>query len=231
VVEPLIELLKWQVRMVAKHLGLPQEFVERQPFPGPGISVRIVGEIRPDKLETVKKATTIAERELAPFKPSQYFAVIVDNEEASDQKDAARIKETAASWLMVPEGKAHVRFFKAKATGLKTGLRQYGRVVGISAETSKAVTVPKLILLQEKIAAEIPNITRVFYAVKDTRESKPYVIGTRAVKTEDFLSAHVAEVPWSALEMIAKKTLEQCPNVAAVYFDVTPKPPATVEME
>jgi len=80
VVEPLLTLYKWQVRIVARHLRLPPEISERQPFPGPGLSVRVVGEIHLDKLETLKKATAIVERELVKHAPSQYFAVIIDNE-------------------------------------------------------------------------------------------------------------------------------------------------------
>jgi GMP synthase (glutamine-hydrolysing) len=56
VVEPLVTLFKEQVRTVARHLGFPSEFSERQPFPGPGLSVRVVGEIRVQKLETLKKS-------------------------------------------------------------------------------------------------------------------------------------------------------------------------------
>ena len=231
VVEPLITLLKWQVRMAAKHLGLPQEFVERQPFPGPGLTVRIVGEIRPDKLETLKKATRMAEEELSKFKPSQYFAVIMDNEESAQQKTAESIQKTAAQFVKLPAEKVHVRIFQSKATGLKGGKRQYGRVVGISAENPHIPSTSVLVPLQDKIVAENPDVTRVFYSIKDIGGNKPYVIGVRAVKTEDFLSAKVADVPWSAVEAIAKKTLEQCPNVSTVYFDITPKPPATVEME
>ena len=67
VVEPLITLFKEQVRIVARFLGLPAELTERQPFPGPGLSVRVVGEIRADKLETLTKATSIVERELAQY--------------------------------------------------------------------------------------------------------------------------------------------------------------------
>jgi GMP synthase (glutamine-hydrolysing) len=101
VVEPLLPLFKEQVRMVVRHFGLPAEFAERQPFPGPGLSVRVVGEIRPDKLETVKKATAIVEHELAKHKPGQYFAVIVDNEETSQPARALHVSETTAHLLNV----------------------------------------------------------------------------------------------------------------------------------
>jgi len=60
---------------------------------------------------------------------------------------------------------------------------------------------------------------------------QPYVIAVRAVETRDFLTARVADIPWSTLKETADRILEECPNVSTVYYDVTPKPPATVEME
>ena len=71
VVEPLVSLLKWQVREVARYLKIPPEISERQPFPGPGLSVRVVGEVRPDKLATLKKATKITESKRSRYNPSQ----------------------------------------------------------------------------------------------------------------------------------------------------------------
>jgi len=235
VVEPLVTLLKWQVRMVARYLGLPAEFSERQPFPGPGLSVRVVGEIRSDKLETVRKATFVAERELAKHKPSQYFTVILDNQESSDQTGVVHIQETVARLLNVPSRNVYVRIFKDKATGMKGGERRYGKVVGITVETLNAKThqppVQSLISLQATIITENPEVTRVFYATKDTNEKKPYVIAIRAIQTQDFLTAQVSEIPWPTLNTIAEEAIEQCHNVSTVYYDVTPKPPSTVEME
>ncbi|MFB0514155.1 MAG: ATP-binding protein, partial [Candidatus Bathyarchaeia archaeon] len=83
VVEPFASLYKEQVRMVARHLGIPSEISERQPFPGPGLSVRVVGEINVDKLDSEKKATAIVEENFARHKPSQYFAAILDNKTVS----------------------------------------------------------------------------------------------------------------------------------------------------
>jgi GMP synthase (glutamine-hydrolysing) len=221
--------------MVARHLGLPQEFSERQPFPGPGLSVRVVGEIRSDKLETVKKATAIAERELAQHKPSQYFALIADNEEASQQTGAVHIQETVARLLNTPSRNIHVKIFKDKATGVKSGGRRYGKIVGIKVETLNGKIhqppIQNLISLQAIIITENPEVSRVFYAVKDKTEKKPYIIGIRAVQTKDFLTAQTSEIPWTTMNTVAEETIDQCPNVSTVYYDVTPKPPATIEME
>ena len=235
VVEPLVTLYKEQVRAVARHLGLPSEFSERQPFPGPGLSVRVVGEIRVDKLETLKKATAIAERELAQHKPSQYFAVIIDDEETSDKSKALHIQETVARLLNVPSRNVQLKIFKDKATGVESGKRRYGDIVGIRVQTMNGqihqIATQKLVSLQAGIITANPTVARIFYAVKDSTEKKPYAIGVRSVQTMDFLTAQVSEIPWATLEKIAVGIIEKCPDVSTVYYDVTPKPPATIEME
>lgn len=236
IVEPLVGLYKSQVRMVARNLGLPAEISERQPFPGPGLSVRVVGEIRPEKLETLKKATTIVENELAKHKPSQYFAVIVDNEEEETVRSKImHIQETVARAFNAPARNVSVKIFKDKATGMKGGTRHYGEIVGVKVQTADGkihqTAVQNMVALQTRIITENPAITRVFYAVKDLPEKKLYVIGIRAVQTKDFLAAKVSDIPWSTLERIAEEITEKCPNVSTVYYDVTPKPPATIEME
>jgi len=235
VVEPLVTLYKEQVRMVARYLGLTAEFSERQPFPGPGLSVRVVGEIRPDKLEIVKKATAIVERELAQHKPSQYFAVIIDTEEVLQKSVIAHVQEAAARLLNVPSRNIHVKVFKDKATGVKGGERRYGEIVGMKVETMNGrvhqTVIQNLVSLQARIITENPAVARVFYAVKDLPEKKTYVIGIRAVQTKNFLTAQVSGIPWTTLDRVAEKVIEECLNVSTVYYDVTPKPPATIEME
>jgi GMP synthase (glutamine-hydrolysing) len=235
VVEPLVTLFKEQVRMVARHLGLPSEFSERQPFPGPGLSVRVVGEIRRDNLDTLKRATTIVEHELAQHKPSQYFAVIVDNEEASQPSRVLQIQESVARLLNVPSRNVHLKIFRDKATGVEGGRRRYGEIVGIKVQTMNGklhqTTIQNLVYLQTRIITANPTVSRVFYAIKDSAEKKPYVLGIRSVQTKDFLTAQVSEIPWATLDKIAEEIIEQCPSASTVYYDATPKPPATIEME
>lgn len=235
VVEPLVRLSKEQVRMAARHLGLPTEFSERQPFPGPGLSVRVVGEIRPDKLETLKATTTIVEHELAVHKPGQYFAVIVDNEEASQSSKALHVQETVAHLLNVPSRNVYIRVFADNATGVEGGKRRYGEIVGIKVQTMDGklhqTGIQNLVSVQARIITENPPVARVFYAVRDSAQKKPYVIGIRSVQTKDFLTAEVSEIPWTTLDKIGEEIVEQCEDVSTVYYDVTPKPPATIEME
>ncbi|MEM2092675.1 MAG: ATP-binding protein [Candidatus Bathyarchaeia archaeon] len=234
VVEPLINLYKEQVRIVARHLRLPAEISERQPFPGPGLSVRVVGEIRLDKLDMLKKATTIVEAELAQHNPSQYFAAIIDNE-LSPEASAAHVRETAARFLNIPSRNIQVGFFRDRATGITSGKRHYGKIVGIKVKTASGevykVAVQRLVSLQSIITNENPEITRVLYAVKDLPQNNPYVVAIRAVQTEDFLTAQVSEIPWETLERAAARIIEKCSLLSTVYYDVTPKPPATIEME
>jgi len=235
VVEPLLPLFKEQVRMLARLFGLPPEYAERQPFPGPGLSVRVVGEIRPEKLETLRKATAIAESELKNLRPAQYFAIIMDNEENTHLSTALRVQETAARLLNVPSRNVNVKIFKHKATGVEGGKRRYGEVVGLKVQTMNGklhqTPLQNIVSLQARIITENPEVARVFYAIEDSPQKKPYIIGIRSVETKDFLTAKVSEIPWTTLEKIAEDTMKKYPNVSTVYYDLTPKPPATIEME
>jgi GMP synthase (glutamine-hydrolysing) len=235
ILEPLVTLYKSQVRTVARYLGLPEEFSERQPFPGPGLSVRVVGEIHPDKLDTLKKVTSIVEEGLAMHRPSQYFAMIVDNEQSVQQSRAMHIQETVARFLNVPSRNVQVAMFQDRATGVQGGKRRYGDVVGIVVQTMAGklhqTAIQNLVSLQAKIITENPSVARVYYAVRNLDEKKPYIIGIRAVQTQDFLTATVSEIPWATLEKIADEVIAKCSNVSTVYYDITPKPPATIEME
>jgi len=235
IIEPLKTLFKNQVREVARHIGLPKEIAERQPFPGPGLSVRVVGEIKREKLEALKKATAIAEDKLAKHAPSQYFAVILDNVETPYGTQQERIESLTAGFLKLPSRQVSVGVFEDRATGVREGNRVYGEAATVKALDSKGhihqSSIPDLIMLQTRILAENPSFTRVFYAIHEKPQTQPYAVAIRAIRTEDFLTAKVADIPWGTLNRIAKDIMIACTNVSAVYYDVTPKPPATIEME
>jgi GMP synthase (glutamine-hydrolysing) len=235
VIEPVVSLFKEQVRKVARYLGVPAELSERQPFPGPGLSVRVVGELKVDKLNSLKKATAIAEENFAKHSPSQYFAATIDNLETPQHPCLVHIQETAARYLNVPTKYLFVKVFRDKATGVKGGERHYGEIAAIKAQTEDGhihqATIKNLVTLQTRIITENPTFTRILYAIREKPQKQPYVISLRAIQTHDFLTAQVAEIPWNTLTETAEKIIEACPNVSSVYYDVTPKPPATIEME
>jgi GMP synthase (glutamine-hydrolysing) len=235
VIEPVVSLYKGDVRNVARYLNVPEELSERQPFPGPGLSVRVVGEIRKDKLEALKKATTIAEQNFAKHNPSQYFASIIDNLETAPDHFFVHIQEAATRFLTVPKRYLHVTVFEDKATGVEGGKRRYGDIAAITAQTPEGqvhqAPIKDLVTVQTKIITENPRFTRILYTIKEAPKKQPYVISLRAIQTNDFLTAEVSQIPWATLSETAEKILEACPKVSSVYYDVTPKPPATIEME
>jgi GMP synthase (glutamine-hydrolysing) len=235
VIEPVVSLYKGDVRNVARYLNVPEELSERQPFPGPGLSVRVVGEIRKAKLEALKKATTIAEQNFAKHNPSQYFASIIDNLETAPDHFFVHIQEAATRFLTVPKRHLHVTVFEDKATGVEGGKRRYGDIAAITAQTPEGqvhqAPIKDLVTVQTKIITENPRFTRILYTIKEAPKKRPYVISLRAIQTNDFLTAEVSQIPWATLSETAEKILEACPKVSSVYYDVTPKPPATIEME
>jgi GMP synthase (glutamine-hydrolysing) len=149
-IEPLKQLYKDQVRLLARYFKLPPNISERQPFPGPGFCVRILGEVTSEKAEIMRTATHIVERALKEYEPSQYFVVML----------------------------------RSKVTGVKGD----DRVLG-------------------------------------------YALAIRAVTTTDFMTAEIVEVPWSKLKDLADQITREIPSVVKVLYDLTTKPPSTIEYE
>ncbi len=153
-VEPVRLLFKDEVRVVGKELGLPDEMVFRQPFPGPGLGVRCLGAITRDRLEALRESDAILREEFKNFglagKVWQYFTVVPD----------------------------------FKSTGVRDGKRSF---------------------------------------------DWPVII--RAVNTVDAMSATIETVDWAVLQKITDRILKEVPMINRVLYDMTPKPPATIEWE
>jgi GMP synthase (glutamine-hydrolysing) len=154
IVEPLRDLFKDEVRQVGREIGLPEFLVSRQPFPGPGLAIRIIGDITEEKLAILKDADYIFREEIAKHNMekelSQYFAVLTDT----------------------------------KSVGVMGDERTYD-----------------------------------------------YLIALRAVVTDDFMTAKFAKIPYEILEIISQRIVNEVAHVNRIVYDITSKPPATIEWE
>ena len=153
-IEPLRELFKDEVRKIGLHLGLPRELVYRHPFPGPGLGVRILGEVTPEYCDILREAD----------------AIFIEELRAADYYD--RVSQAFAVFLPV------------KSVG----------VVG------------------------------------DARRYEP-VIALRAVETVDFMTARWAHLPYALIERVSNRIVNEIAAVSRVVYDVSSKPPATIEWE
>jgi GMP synthase (glutamine-hydrolysing) len=150
ILEPLKELFKPDVRRVARELGLPKEVSERMPFPGPALSLRVLGEVTSERVAIVRKATEIVEEETRKLGTFQNFAVLHND----------------------------------KATGIKAGKRVYGNIITV-----------------------------------------------RIVDSEDAVAAKARQVPYEILMRISERITSEIPSVVRCLYDLTNKPPSTIEFE
>ena len=152
--EPIRELFKDEVRKVGLELGLPYALVYRHPFPGPGLGVRILGEVKREYAEILRKA------------------------------DALFIDELIKADLYQKVSQAFAVFLPVKSVGVMGDGRRYD-----------------------------------------------YVICLRAVETVDFMTAHWAQLPWDFLAIVSHRIINEVPGISRVTYDISGKPPATIEWE
>ena len=154
IVEPLRNLFKDEVRKMGLELGIPENLVFRQPFPGPGLAIRIIGEITDEKLDILKDADSIFREEIANAglhkSINQYFAVLTN----------------------------------LKSVGVMGDERTYD-----------------------------------------------YTVALRAVETTDFMTGVWSKIPYKILEKVSGRIVNEVKNVNRVVYDITSKPPATIEWE
>jgi GMP synthase (glutamine-hydrolysing) len=233
IIEPLSELYKDQVRALGRHLELPVDLSDRQPFPGPGLLVRCIGTVTKSKLNLLRPATRIVEEKLRPFKYDQYFAAVISNDLIEDES-AVGIAKSAADSLGLPPNEVSADIFSDRVTGVKGDTRAYGRIAGIKLREENRETFgwlqDKLQQSQTSVIQKFADITRVAFLVKEKRSGPSLSVILRAVQTHDFMTAAVAPVPWKILKDIADEILKFGTS-SRVYYDVTPKPPGTIEFE
>jgi len=233
IIEPLADLYKDQVRTLGRHLNLPNELSERQPFPGPGLLVRCIGNVTKEKIRVLKEATKMVETSLTPFNYEQYFAAVIENRFAKDPS-LETVSEAASEALGLPKGEVHADVFEDRVTGVKGDQRCYGLLAGVKLSEESRETYgwlqDRLRQLQAGIVEKFPDITRVALLVKERRGGGPLSILVRAVSTRDFMTAAVSPVPWKIIKDIGQQILKE-ENVSRVYYDITPKPPGTIEFE
>ena len=152
--EPLRELFKDEVRELGLALGLPHEMVYRHPFPGPGLGVRILGEVKPEFADLLRRA------------------------------DAIFIDELRASGWYAKTSQAFAVFLPVKSVGVMGDGRTY-----------------------------------------------EYVVALRAVETQDFMTAHWSELPYSLLGKVSNRIINEVRGINRVVYDISGKPPATIEWE
>ena len=233
ILEPLSELYKDQVRSLGRSMNLPSDLSQRQPFPGPGLLVRCVGRVTKEKMRVLKSATQIVEEKIAPFNYEQYFAAVIENDFVEDDSSKS-LKEIASESLGIPPSEVALDIFRDRVTGVKGDERSYGLLAGVKLKEDSRETYgwlhEKLLHLQKTIVERAPRITRVAILVKERRGGAGLSVIVRAVSTRDFMTAAVSQVPWKILKDIAESILKTG-DASRVYYDITPKPPATIEFE
>ena len=234
VIEPLVSLYKYQVRDVAKTLGIPLKASDRPPFPGPGLSVRVIGQITPEKLSVEKNATEIVEEGLEGLGSKQYFPAIIADVKKQYSK-AIEISEALSHVLNVDGAQISVRTLQNKATGIRKGKRLYGKIVLIEVTdvNGKCLTqsMERFDAIQRKVVEIDEDVSRVLYQLTDDERVGNWVIAVRAVETRDFVKAKISNLPWKTLRSVEEKIMDACPKVSSVYYDITPKPPSSIEFE
>jgi GMP synthase (glutamine-hydrolysing) len=234
VVEPVASLYKPQVRILSRKLGFPKEMSERQPFPGPGLMVRCVGPVSQGKLQQLKTATEIIEKALKNYGAQQYFAAIIEDNPYEGMETYGLSKDLS-ELLNLESRDLNISILENMTTGIVDEKRLYGQMAGITfSPTIKEEMdeiIVKLIAECPRLVRDNPNYIRLLLEIKQIEKRKSHAAIIRAINTDKFLTAQPLKIDWKTLKSTSSKIIKQCTKVSTVYYDLTPKPPATIEFE
>lgn len=175
-IEPLDHFFKDEVRALGAALGLPEAMVQRQPFPGPGLAIRIIGDVTPEKLAILKDADAIVREELDAYNADVKAAL----------GNAEEMAGTCAGW-------------------------------------------PEVVRPIWQYFAVLPDIRSVGVMGDERTYARPIIL--RAVESTDAMTADWAHLPYEVLGRISSRIVAEVPGINRVVYDITPKPPATIEWE
>jgi len=226
VIEPLYYLTKDQVKEVARFLSLPPEVIERKPFPGPGLYCRAVGQVSREKMRILREVDALATPKLEKFTKQiatedyQCLSAIIDNKKEDIDFEA---KEYGIKLNESP------KITKSRVTGMINGKRTYTNLLLLPSFEP----IGKLINASTKIIEDNfeKGIGRCAALIKRKYSSGNYIVVLRSVLTKDFRTAKVAPIKRENLFQVAEAIIWTFPDVSEVYYDITPKPPATIEFE
>ncbi len=200
-IEPLRKLFKDETRELGEKLGIPHELVWRQPFPGPGLGIRVIGEITPEKLEIVRESDAILREEI---------------------KKAGLDEEIWQYFTVLPG---------IRSVGVMGDGRTYDYAVAIRAVTILREEIKKAGLDEEiwQYFTVLPGIRSV--GVMGDGRTYDYAVAIRAVTSIDGMTADFAKIPWDILQKISVRIVNEVDHVNRILYDVTSKPPSTIEYE
>jgi GMP synthase (glutamine-hydrolysing) len=232
---PLISLNRPQVTKVAEALALPPRLSDLVPFPSVGLSIRALGRISDEKTRLVRGATKIVEDELQYVKPTQYFAALLDNKEEKNEK-ADRIREKISDLLDVGSDQVETSIPQCRMSALADHQRVYLKAIDtrVTLLGSKELLEPNFDDLADfpmEFIGRYNEFGRCLYSVTTKPRNGKYIAVIRAISADDFSQANIARLEWVKLYSIAERIMDECGKVSSVYYDVTPKPPATIEFE
>ncbi len=229
VLEPIKDLFKYQVRLLGKALGVPEELLERQPFPGPGLSVRVSGAVTRETNEVLRIATSRMERVLAPYRPAQYLVYLIGRATRSHVEAETIVRDMLGDSFSIS-----VNVHDDVAVGVKGDERVLGEIVSLRIEKNGKLAwnrIPwlDLLRLQSAVTGRIRKVCRVLVNLGERGEGNLAAV-IRAVDTRDFMTAMPSQIPFEKLIDLGEELL-QLLSIGAVFYEITTKPSSTIELE